>query len=100
MVGVFAVIAIGQGITSPSLHSLISRATSEDEQGFVLGTNQSMSALARAVGPALGGVIFTVLSPQAPFWASSAILVLSLALALPAVRRLSAPREPDGQTAT
>ena len=84
----FAIIAVGQGIASPSLHSLISRGTNPDEQGFVLGTNQSMSALARAVGPTLGGALY-IWGPAHPFLASAAVLVLSIPLAAIAVRRWS-----------
>ena len=65
MVLVFVIIAIGQGIASPSLNSLISRGTSEAEQGLVLGTNQSMSALARAIGPTLGGPMAMAYAPTA-----------------------------------
>lgn len=86
MVAVFIVIAIGQGIASPSLHSLISRGTSPDEQGLVLGTNQSLSALARAVGPSISGVLF-VTGPALPFYASAAILGLSVFLAIAAVKQ-------------
>ena len=89
MVAVFCLIAVGQGITTPSLQSLISRATSADEQGFVMGTNQSMSALARGVGPALGGIIFTDLGPPAPVWVSAAILVGGMLLSLAAMRQAS-----------
>ena len=89
MVGVFVIIAIGQGIASPSLHALISRGTSDSEQGFVLGTNQSMSALARAVGPTLGGGLYLA-SPQSPFLASAGVLAISLPLAYAAVGRWQA----------
>jgi MFS family permease len=49
-----AVTAIGNGLNSPSLSSLISRAASGDHQGGVLGVSQSMGALARVVGPLIG----------------------------------------------
>jgi MFS family permease len=86
MVMVFVLIAVGQGIASPSLHALISRGTSPDEQGFVLGANQSMSALARAVGPTLGGGLY-LLGPANPFLASAGVILLSLPLAVLAVGR-------------
>ena len=66
MVTVFVIMAIGQGVANPSLQSLISRGASADEQGFVLGTNQSLSALARVIGPAMGGVLYTGIAPSAP----------------------------------
>ena len=87
MVAVFILIAIGQGIANPSLQSLISRGADEHEQGFVLGTNQSMSALARALGPALGGLLFTGVSMDAPFWAAAVVVAACVGLALVAVRQ-------------
>ena len=85
MTAVFMLMAVGQGIASPSLHSLISRGTSPDEQGFVLGTNQSMSALARAVGPSIAGFV-DLGAPAWPFSASATILALALPLSMKAVR--------------
>jgi len=87
MVLVFVLIAIGQGIASPSLHSLISKGATASEQGFVLGTNQSMSALARAVGPPIGGALYVGLGPHTPFLGSAAILAVGVVLALAAVRQ-------------
>ncbi|HEY2746624.1 MAG TPA: MFS transporter [Polyangia bacterium] len=49
-----AVMALGNGLNTPSLSSLISRAASGDHQGGVLGVSQSMGALARVVGPLIG----------------------------------------------
>jgi len=84
------VIAIGQGISSPRLHALVSKGTNPDEQGFVLGTNQSMSALARVVGPTAGGLLYSGLSPAAPLLASAGILLVSVGLAVPAMRQRNA----------
>jgi MFS family permease len=86
MTVVFVMMAIGQGISSPSIHSLISQGTHPDEQGFVLGTNQSMSALARALGPTAAGWIYLG-DPSWPFLVSGSILILSLPLAIIAVRQ-------------
>jgi predicted MFS family arabinose efflux permease len=89
MVSVFCIIAIGQGISNPSLQALISQGTAEDEQGFVLGTNQSLSALARAVGPTVGGALYAGVGPSAPFWAGSVVVAASVGLAVVAIRRRS-----------
>lgn len=83
----FGVMAIGQSITTPSLQSLISRAASADEQGSVLGSNQSMGALARATGPVMGGLLYERITPGAPFWTASALLVVATVLAIPATAR-------------
>ena len=52
------VLAAGQGLTSPSLSTLISRLANADEQGSVLGVGQSLSALARAFAPMLAGRLY------------------------------------------
>ena len=49
-----AVTAVGNGLNTPSLSSLISRSASGEHQGGVLGVSQSMGALARVVGPLIG----------------------------------------------
>lgn len=45
---------VGFSFLNPSLQSLLSRHTSEDQQGGALGVGQSMSALARILGPVCG----------------------------------------------
>lgn len=87
MVAVFCLMAVGQGISNPSLQALISRGTPAHEQGFVLGANQSLSALARVVGPAAGGAIYTTIGPGAPFYAGALVVLGSVGLAWAAVRR-------------
>jgi predicted MFS family arabinose efflux permease len=96
MVTVFVMMAIGQGISGPSLSALISNGTSESEQGFVLGTNQSMSALARAIGPSLSGPMFAGIGPSAPFLFSAGILFLGFLLALAAIRQRTRPLQGVG----
>jgi DHA1 family tetracycline resistance protein-like MFS transporter len=90
MVAVFCLMAIGQGISNPSLQSLISRGTPEHEQGFVLGTNQSLSALARVVGPTAGGALYAGVGPSAPFWTGAVVVAGSVLLAVIAIRRRDA----------
>ena len=90
MVAVFALISVGQSISTPSLNSLISKGAQADEQGFVLGTNQSLSALGRVVGPAMSGLLFAGIAPEAPFMVSAGILVFGFFISLAAVRQHSA----------
>ncbi len=51
---ILPIVVIGFSSVNPSLQSLLSRAAAADEQGMVLGTGQSLSSLARILGPALG----------------------------------------------
>jgi predicted MFS family arabinose efflux permease len=88
-----AVLATGSSLSNPSLQSLISRGTSEDEQGAVLGVTQSFSAMARASAPVLGGVVYERLWPQATMLLGAGLMAAALALSWPATRRAS---ERDG----
>lgn len=51
---VLPIVVIGFSAVTPSLQSLLSQAASKDEQGSVLGTGQSLSSLARILGPYIG----------------------------------------------
>ena len=51
-------LAVGQGLTTPMLSTLLSRATDADEQGGTLGLGQSFAAAARAVGPIGAGWLY------------------------------------------
>lgn len=74
-------LAIGTGIYNPSQSSLVSRSVAADQQGGILGLNQSMSALGRVVGPALSGVFFEF-NQGLPFYAAAVLLAVALALSL------------------
>ncbi len=50
-----ALLSLGNGCLSPTLLARLSANAGHQEQGEVLGTNQSFGSLARIVGPALGG---------------------------------------------
>lgn len=65
IVGFF--LSIGTGLFQPTILSLISEVTSEQEQGMTLGINQSMSAFARMLGPLWGGFAFEYLGYPFPF---------------------------------
>src|SRR5580765_7037467 len=60
-----AATSIGQALSAPTLSSLASKSASAAEQGSVLGVMQSVSSLARAVGPTLAAVLIysTVAQP-------------------------------------
>src|SRR5262249_1824409 len=55
---ILAVLVTGFALMTPSVQSLISRRADPTRQGEILGVNQSMSALARILGPAIGSFLF------------------------------------------
>jgi MFS family permease len=61
------ILAFGNGINNPITLGLISQNVSREEQGSVLGINQSLSSLARFLGPVWGGFIYEKFGYQFPF---------------------------------
>ncbi len=67
-----ALLAAAQGLAVPTLSTLTSQASGAHEQGAVLGVSQSMSSLARAVGPLLAGACYD-LHFAAPYGVGAAL---------------------------
>lgn len=72
---VLPVITIGFSAVTPSLQSLLSLAASSDEQGAVLGTGQSLSSLARILGPYTGVQLLGV-STATPYYLAAGLMLL------------------------
>jgi MFS family permease len=72
-----APLAIGSGLTQPSISSLISRFAREDEQGGTLGIGESASAFGRIVGPEAGTFTFGRISPAFPYLAGAALMAFA-----------------------
>jgi MFS family permease len=79
-------IALGNGLTTPTLPAYVSRRTGVDTQGLTLGTLQSASALARVLGPALGGALYLTIAKSAPYYAGAAGFVLAAIIAFARLR--------------
>ncbi len=86
-------VALGNGLSSPSLAGLVSIATVAGEQGSVLGVYQALGSLARTIGPFLGGLAFDTLGPTSPLWIGGIILALASFLAGSLPRRQSPAME-------
>jgi len=72
---VVSLLSFGGGILQPTILSMISTIAPDTEQGITLGTNQSMSSLARVLGPFWGGFAFQYLGYQWPFLTGGIFLV-------------------------
>jgi MFS family permease len=78
---------VGFAFLTPSAQALISRRADPARQGEILGVNQSISALARILGPVLGLTLyFATPTHLLPYLAGAALLLLMLPL-MPMVRR-------------
>ncbi|MEZ4322617.1 MAG: MFS transporter [Myxococcota bacterium] len=83
-------LAIGSSLANPSLQSLISKAASAEDQGAVLGVNQSFSALARATAPQTGGLLYTRWFDGGAMAVGALLMGTALLLSIPATRRARA----------
>ena len=59
--------AYGFSILTPSLNSLISLRVSSDHQGEIMGVTRATTTLARIIGPAVSGLIFSIMGKDFPF---------------------------------
>ena len=72
-------VGVGWGLLAPSLQSLVSRRAKANEQGEVLGVNQSASALARVIGPVTAGWAYGALGPGRGFLAGGVLIAAAAA---------------------
>ncbi len=75
-------LSLGNGLANPSVMGSISLLTPPQEQGAVMGTNQSMASLGRILGPPLGGLLYGSVALTAPFWVSGLLAFVAFALVL------------------
>lgn len=77
IVGMF-IFGFGDSIFGPSFNGMLSKSVDASEQGRVQGGSQSIQALARIVGPLIGGQIYVSLGHAAP--AVMGMVLISVAL--------------------
>ena len=75
------IVAVGNGLNTPSLSSLTSRAAGGDRQGGVLGVNQAAGAMARIIGPLLGTFLLRY-GASAPYITGAGILLCACVFAV------------------
>jgi MFS family permease len=80
--GVAFFIAIGQGLTYPSLTSLISKAAPPRDRGSILGLATSVGSLARFVGPILSGYLYDLAGARGAFYGAALLTLASCAIAM------------------
>lgn len=75
------VASVGRALAHPALMALASASAGPGETGRTMGVFQSSGALARLVGPPVGGLIYTGWGISVPFLASAAIVATALVYA-------------------
>jgi MFS family permease len=88
-------LAVGSALAMPCLSALVSHYAPPELQGLAQGTFRSMGALSRAIGPAIGGILYWKLGSEAPYLVGAALMLLPMVLILglptPAHRREAVP---------
>jgi predicted MFS family arabinose efflux permease len=77
-----ALLAMGQGLASPSITTLVVDAAGEQRRGEALGYQQSANALARIIGPAFAGLLFDRISTGTPYAVGAVFSVIAAVLFL------------------
>jgi DHA1 family tetracycline resistance protein-like MFS transporter len=70
-------LAGGNGLTTATLSALVSRVSSEDQQGWNMGIKESASSLARVTGPMVAGPLFQHVDPGAPMLVGGVIALIN-----------------------
>jgi len=74
-------LALGNGFLMPSINSLVSINTPPESQGKMLGIFQSISSLARVIGPVLSGFLYAI-TPGLPYYVGGLFMMMAFILAL------------------
>lgn len=74
--------AVGSALAMPCFSALVSRYSPDNVQGLVLGSFRSVGALARAIGPLLGGVLYWLYGSEAPYITGAVLILLPLYMAI------------------
>lgn len=75
-------VAVGQGLTYPSLTSLLTKVTPSSEHGSMLGMASGLSSLARFVGPLFTGFLYDLAQARGAFFGGAIVTFLALLVAL------------------
>jgi DHA1 family tetracycline resistance protein-like MFS transporter len=74
------VLAVGNGLTQPSVAAYVSKRADPSAQGATLGTNQAAASMGRVLGPAFGGFVYGAIGPRAPYVAAAMGMMVALAV--------------------
>ena len=77
-IGGMFIFGFGDSVFGPSFNGMVSRSVDASEQGRIQGGSQSIQALARMIGPIIGGQIYVSLGHSAP--AFMGIILIGVAI--------------------
>lgn len=81
-----AILSLGYGFANPAIASLISKRTDRQQQGEILGVNQSALAIARIIGPIAAGLLYASIGPASAYVGGALVAIFALILAMELVQ--------------
>jgi MFS family permease len=75
-------IAVGQGLSYPSLTSLVTKASPASEHGSMLGLASGVGSLARFLGPIVCGFLYDVAKARGAFFGGAVLTAIAFVIAL------------------
>lgn len=75
-----SLLALGTGLVTPNLRSLVSRRLGNRGQGTALGSLQALQSLGSFLGPPLAGLAYDSIDPTSPFEGAALILLIVMGL--------------------
>lgn len=85
IVGMF-IFAFGDSIFGPSFNGMLSKSVDSSEQGRIQGGSQSIQALARMIGPIIGGQLYVSIGHASPAFMG----IILIAIAIPVLYKRAA----------
>ena len=79
-------LAMGMGFNNPSLSSMVSKLSHEDDQGGTLGLASSLSSLGRVVGPAWGGYMYDAFGMTTPYLSAAGLMFVAFLVSFAGLR--------------
>ena len=95
-----AALVIGQGLTTPTLASIVAGRSPSERRGGALGLQQMASGMGRVIGPVMAGVLFQHVGVGAPYVVGAGITAAALALVLTMHEQPTPRHGPRGHSGT
>ena len=86
LLAALGLLAMGMGFNNPSLSSLVSKLSHEDDQGGILGLASSLASLGRVVGPAWGGYLYDAYGMTTPYLGAAGLMLVAFAVSFAGLR--------------
>jgi len=89
LLGALGLLAMGMGFNNPSLSSMVSKLSTEDDQGGTLGLASSLASLGRVVGPAWGGYLYDAYGLTTPYLSAAGLMFVAFLVSWQGLHRRS-----------